>query len=121
MNRAKGELESELLNALRDAEQPLTVKELQAGIPRSTPAVTTIITVLERMRAKGFVDRESESGRSFRYFATRSRVDQATDSIHQALDQAGDRQAALMLLAGSLTTSDRELLRKALRDSSPNN
>jgi len=115
MQRAKGQLEAELLSALRDADTPLSVKELQARLNRPTPAVTTIITVLERMRSKELVDRAASGGRSYQYFPTRSRVDQATVSIQHALELAGDRHAALLLLAGTLTDDDREVLRGALK------
>mgnify|MGYP000499946589 CR=1 FL=1 len=114
MQRAKGQLEAHILDVLRDAETPLTVKELQTRLSAPVPAVTTIITVLERMRSKGMVDRSASGGRSFEYFAAKSRIDQATASIHDALALAGDRQAALMLLAGSLTDADRDVLRRAL-------
>lgn len=114
MARAKGELESQILETLRDAPKALTVKDVQGRLVGPVPAVTTIITVLERMRAKGMVDRSAAGGRSYEYFAARSRVDQATASIQDALSLAGDRNAALLLLAGSLTDSDREVLRRAL-------
>ena len=114
MPRARGQLEAQLLDALRDAPTALTVKDLQSRLVEPVPAVTTIITVLERMRVKGMVDRSAAGGRSYEYFAARSRVDQATASIQDALSLAGDRNAALLLLAGSLTESDREVLRRAL-------
>lgn len=114
MQRAKGQLEAQLLDALRDSDAGLTVKDLQSRLVDPIPAVTTIITVLERMRSKGLVDRSASGGRSFVYVASRSRVDQATASIHDALTLAGDRHAALLLLAGSLNDSDRDVLRRAL-------
>jgi predicted transcriptional regulator len=114
MARAKGELESQILETLRDAPTALTVKDVQGRLGGAVPAVTTIITVLERMRVKGLVGRSATGGRSYEYFAARSRVDQATASIQDALSFAGDRNAALLLLAGSLTDSDREVLRRAL-------
>ena len=70
--------------------------------------------VLERLRTKGTVDRKAAAGRSYEYFASLSRLDQANESIQAALDNAGDRAAALMLLAGSLTANDRNFLAGAL-------
>jgi predicted transcriptional regulator len=114
MQRRRGQLEADILDVLWNASAPLTVKSVQENFPKPQPAVTTLITVLERLRAKGSVERQAAAGRSFEYFASRSRLDQANASIQLALDNAGDRQAALMLLAGSLTENDRSILAKAL-------
>jgi predicted transcriptional regulator len=112
--RQRGQLEADILDVLWTHTEPLTVKAIQEFFPAPQPAVTTLITVLERLRIKGNVDRRAAAGRSFEYFASRSRLDQANESIHLALHNAGDRQAALMLLAGSLTEKDRDVLARAL-------
>lgn len=77
-------------------------------------ALTTVITVLERMRAKGLIQRRAQAGQSFEYFAALTRLEHADSSIHTVLDNAGDRTAVLLRLAGSLTESDRSVLRDAL-------
>jgi predicted transcriptional regulator len=112
--RQRGELEADILNVLWNAAEPLTVKAIQEQFNEPMPAITTLITVLERLRVKGSVERQSSAGRSYEYFASFSRVDQANASIQTALDNAGDRAAALMLLAGSLTAKDRDVLAAAL-------
>ena len=112
--RQRGQLEADILDVLWAHSTPLTVKAIQECFDEPAPAVTTLITVLERLRVKGSVDRQAAAGRSFEYFASRSRLDQANESIQLALENAGDRQAALMLLAGSLTENDRDLLARAL-------
>ncbi len=112
--RQRGELEADILNVLWNASEPLTVKAIQEQFNEPMPAITTLITVLERLRVKGSVERQSSAGRSYEYFASFSRVDQANASIQTALDSAGDRAAALMLLAGSLTAKDRDVLAAAL-------
>jgi predicted transcriptional regulator len=112
--RQRGELEADILDVLWNASAPLTVKAIQEKFREPVPAITTLITVLERLRVKGSVERQAASGRSFEYFAARSRADQANASIQTALDNAGDRAAALMLLAGSLTAKDRDVLAAAL-------
>lgn len=114
IQRKRGQLEADILDALWSSEVPMTVKDIQSRIDNPRPAVTTLITVLERLRVKGSVDRRASTGRSFEYFASRSRLDQANASIHIALENAGDRHAALMLLAGSLTEKDRDVLSRAL-------
>jgi predicted transcriptional regulator len=112
--RQRGELEADILDVLWTASEPLTVKAIQENFREPVPAITTLITVLERLRVKGSVERQSSAGRSYEYFASFSRVDQANASIQTALDNAGDRAAALMLLAGSLTAKDRDVLAVAL-------
>lgn len=112
--RQRGQLEADILDVLWGASEPLTVKAVQERFPEPRPAITTLITVLERLRIKGSVDRRAAAGRSFEYFASQSKLDQANSSIHLALDSVEDRHAALMLLAGSLTEKDRDVLASAL-------
>lgn len=113
MVRAKGELEALVINTLWDHPSGMTAKEVMEAVPGRN-ALTTVITVLERLREKGKVTRHAEGGRSFEYSATRSRLSAATETIQEALTSAGDRQAALVLLAGSLSDDDKRLLREAL-------
>lgn len=119
--RQRGQLEADILNVLWDHETPLTVKSLQDLFAAPQPAVTTLITVLERLRTKGSVERRAAGGRSFEYFASRSRLDHTNDSIKNALENAGDRHAALMLLAGTLTPKDRDVLALALSQQAQKN
>lgn len=80
-------------------------------------AYTTVKTVLDRLSAKGLVTREP-AGRAWSYRASAGRDAFIAELMMQALDMAGDRDAALVRFAGSVSTPDAEVLRRALRRSS---
>jgi predicted transcriptional regulator len=119
MQRSRGELEASIMNVLWDSARALTAKEVQGAFPEKTPAITTVITVLERMRAKGLVARSSEGGRSHVFAPTRSRLDEINAAMTSAYQSADDHGAALLLFAGSLSDEDRAFLRNALDSNTP--
>jgi predicted transcriptional regulator len=91
-----GELERAVMRALWDADRPLTVREVQARVRRRPAlAYTTVLTVLDRLHDKQFVQRDKD-GRAFRY---RPRIGEA--------EWVGGRAAAV--LAGEAGT-DRAVL-----------
>lgn len=113
-SRNRGELESQIMNILWDSAEPLTAKEVQSRFTVQVPAITTLITVLDRLRTKGTVNRASTGGRSHIFSAARSRVDDIAESMASALSTAPDQSAALLLFAGTLSDDDRIMLRRAL-------
>jgi predicted transcriptional regulator len=66
MRIALGEREAQLMEVLWDCG-PSTVSEVQEQL-RDTPAYTTILTMLRKLEAKGYID-HSEDGRAHRYHA----------------------------------------------------
>ncbi|WP_210414746.1 BlaI/MecI/CopY family transcriptional regulator [Microlunatus elymi] len=113
MTRDRGQLEADVMRLLWDADAPRTAKELQAGFEGSAPAVTTVLTVLDRLRRKGLVTR-SDAKTNITFTATRSESDHAVENMLQSLETTGDRQAVLLRFAGDLDRADAELLRRAL-------
>ncbi len=75
--------------------------------------MTTVLTVLDRLRRKGLVRRE-RSGRAHLYQAAVSREDYVADLMVEALGQAPDRGAALTRFLGSVSPADTDHLRRAL-------
>lgn len=114
MKRERGELENSILKALWSAEEPIGASEIQELIPEPTPAYTTVLTVLDRLVAKGLVSRSSESQRKVKFTATKSSEDIASATMLEALDEVLDRQEALLKFAGNLSQDDVDLLSKAL-------
>ncbi|HEY9423423.1 MAG TPA: BlaI/MecI/CopY family transcriptional regulator [Microterricola sp.] len=119
-----GVLERSIMNALWDAHDGLSAPELgerllnaEAESPRKEHATTTLLTVLSRLEAKGFVSR-SRSSRPHRYFAVNSREEHTATLMHQVLELAPDRDAALARFVGQVSASEAETLR-ALLDSRP--
>ncbi len=101
------------------AEKPVTVRQVVETLAADHEvAYTTAITVIERLRAKGWLDRERD-GRSFLYFATRDESEYTAWLMGQALDASTDRSAALLSFTGTLSSAEVDALRAALNDADP--
>lgn len=113
-SRPRGELESLLMDVLWNADAALTAKQIVDAVPAPVPALTTVLTVLERLRAKGLVER-SASDQSLRFVPTRSRADHAASLMSMALAASTDREAALLQFAGELDGGEIETLIRSLQ------
>ncbi|SIT72292.1 BlaI/MecI/CopY family transcriptional regulator [Microbacterium sp. RU33B] len=113
-SRGRGELEGEVLTILRARGVPVGAADIQEAFTEPTPAYTTILTALDRLIEKGEVLRHAESPRKVRFAARLSAAENASDSMHRALEKTDDRQAALLQFAGDLDPDDVEMLRAAL-------
>lgn len=113
-SRNRGELEADIMTILWTSSSPMTAKEVQAQFTEKIPAITTLITVLDRMCGKGQVVKNSTGGRSQTFAAAQSRIDHVTNTMTSALQSADDHVAALLLFAGTLSDEDRAFLRKAI-------
>ena len=71
------------------------------------------MTVLDRLAKKGFARRERD-GRAWRYRPAATREAYVAELMLTALDQTGDRVAALARFAQSVSGSEAEVLRDAL-------
>ena len=65
--------ELEIMNALWDADAPLTAAELETALPGPPRARTTLLTLLARLEEKGCVTRE-KLGRGYLYTAALTRA-----------------------------------------------
>lgn len=112
--RGSGELEAEVVAILRRSGSSMSAAEIQEQCSGHTPAYTTVLTILDRLGAKGLVEREARSPRRVRFRAVRDDVEHATDTITGALDATIDRRAVLLRFAGALDAQDADVLRRAL-------
>lgn len=101
------------MDVLWESTRPLTVREVSENLTERDLAHTTVMTVLDRLAKKGFAVRERD-GRAWQYQAAASREAYVTELMLSALDQTGDRQAALARFARSVTASEAGALRSAL-------
>jgi predicted transcriptional regulator len=113
--RSFGELEARIMGVVWAAHSPVTVQHVvdalaAAGHP---VAYTTAITVIERLRNKGWLDRERQ-GRSYLYGATRDEAEYTAWLMGEALGASSDRSAALLSFTGTLSESEADALRAAL-------
>lgn len=113
--RSFGELEAKIMDVIWNARAPVTVQQVVDALAAAQHVVayTTAITVIERLRAKGWLDRE-RTGRSFRYAATRDEAEYTAWLMEQALGATSDRSAALLQFTGTLNDAEVEALRSAL-------
>ena len=117
MNRL-GELERAIMDVLWETPEPLTVRQVSGQLTERDLAHTTVMTVLDRLAKKGFARRERD-GRAWRYRAAESREAYVTELMLNALDQTGDRQAALARFVRSVSGAEARALRGALEALDP--
>ena len=101
------------MDVLWESPEPLTVRQVSGQLTERDLAHTTVMTVLDRLAKKGFA-RRGRDGRAWRYRAAESREAYVTELMLNALDQTGDRQAALVSFARSVSGAEARALRRAL-------
>jgi predicted transcriptional regulator len=110
--RGQGELEAQVLAALREATGPVNAGWVQERLGGGL-AYTTVITILTRLHGKGAVTRE-RAGRSFAWTPTADEAGLAALRMRKVLDAEADRQAVLASFVTALTPGDEQLLRDLL-------
>jgi predicted transcriptional regulator len=108
-----GELERAIMDVLWDAVTPMTVREVSVKLTERNLAHTTVMTVLDRLAKKGFAMRQRD-GRAWRYCPAATREAYVAELMLTALDQTGDRTAALARFARSVSDVEADVLRDAL-------
>jgi predicted transcriptional regulator len=108
-----GELERAIMDVLWEAPETLTVRKVSEQLTERDLAHTTVMTVLDRLSKKGFARRQRD-GRAWQYRAAESREAYVTELMLSALDQTGDRQAALARFVRSVSGSEARALLDAL-------
>src|SRR5260370_41390095 len=117
--RSFGELEAAIMDRIWVAARPVLVREIWAALrPEREPAYNTVLTVMEILYRKGWLERERD-GRAFRYRATVTREDYTAGLMGEALEASQDRGAALRSFAERIDPAEarqlRRMLDKALR------
>ena len=111
-----GELEAAIMGRLWEFGRPASVREVVDGLrPDRPPAYTTVMTVMENLYRKGWLQRERD-GRAWRYTPTRSRSGYTATLMQEALDTSPDRRTALAHFVLQLGPHDAALLQQALDD-----
>jgi predicted transcriptional regulator len=92
--RALGDLEAEVMRRLWQRRSPTTVRELVREFQADREiAYTTVMTVLDNLHTKGWVNRELD-GRAYRYEPRSSGEEYTADLMRGALDSSPDHVAA---------------------------
>ncbi|MDT4926496.1 MAG: hypothetical protein QOG01_4209 [Pseudonocardiales bacterium] len=112
--RPLGELEDAIMDCVWAEQRPMRVREVVEALgPERDPAYTTVMTVMDILYRKGWLQRERD-GRAWRYRATGSRGDYTAELMQQALSTSEDRSAALSHFVAQMSLADAALLRQAL-------
>jgi len=101
------------MEVLWESPDLMTVRQVGGCLTDRDLAHTTVMTVLDRLAKKGFVRRQ-RAGRAWRYRPAESREAYVAELMLTALDQTGDRQAALTTFARSVSGAEADALRAAL-------
>ena len=101
------------MEVLWESSDPMTVRQVGICLTDRDLAHTTVMTVLDRLAKKGFVRRQ-RAGRAWRYRPAESREAYVAELMLSALDQTGDRQAALTRFARSVSGAEAAALKEAL-------
>lgn len=109
----RGELERAVIEVLWDAGEPMTARAVVDLLPGRELAVTTVLTVLSRLEAKGLV-RRTRDGRAHSYETVADRDEHTAALMQQVLDTASDRDATLARFVGGVSADDVDALRRAL-------
>ena len=109
-----GELEEAVMGVLWQAPSPLTVRDVLSEINRSRAlAYTTVMTVMDNLHRKGWVQRE-RSGRAYLYRPTEQREEAAARVLRELLASTGDPDGVLLHFARSASDHESTILRRAL-------
>lgn len=114
MNRF-GDLEAVVMDVLWQSEGPQSVRQVLERLPPGRNlAYTTVMTVLDNLHRKGFLDRD-ESGRAYLYWPRQTREAYVAELMREALDDVDDRGAALLHFVRSMSPDETRLLRRVMR------
>ena len=114
--RPFGDLESVVMEHLWSADRHLTVREVLSLIDRSPPlAYTTVLTVMDNLHRKGFLQRERD-GRAFRYRPAKDRAEHTADLMHELLGDSGDASVTLLRFFDQMSPAEIKRLKRVLGD-----
>ena len=111
--------ELEVMKALWQAGEPLTRPELEARLAQHHWASTTLLALLARLEAKGYVAREKQ-GRGYLYRAALSRRDylpvESRSALARLFEGSAKNLVAAMAESDALTDRDIAELEEYLAD-----
>lgn len=117
--RARGALESAVMDVLWHAAGPLNPGEVRDLLAKSDDAAerdlsySTVVTILTRLHAKKMLVR-TRVGRSFQYAPLADEAGLAARRLTALLDGSADREAVLSRFVADLPDRDEEILRRLL-------
>lgn len=111
--RRHGALKDSILGLLLHAEGAMTARQVVDALTEpagQAPALTTVLTVLDRLHRGGEVTKIREDG-ELRFAISRQDSATVADDMLEALLRSKDRTGALLSFAGALDPEDLDALR----------
>lgn len=112
--RKLGATERAVMEILWEHPGGASAREVTIGLPQEL-AMTTVLTVLDRLRRKGLVRREP-AGRRFRYLAAAGKADYVSALMVEALGTEADSHVVLERFVQAVSPEQVEALRRLLDD-----
>jgi predicted transcriptional regulator len=110
-----GDLEAQVMRRIWARGDAVTVRDILGDLQQERPiAYTTVMTVMDNLRKKGWLSRHPE-GRAYRYEPLVSGEEYSAGLIRQALAASSDRPAVLMHFIGELSAEEADALDEAYR------
>ena len=113
-SRPFGDLEATVMDLLWSADRPLLVREVLDLLP-ARPAYTTVMTVMDNLHRKGWLDRRRD-GRAWRYEPALTRQAYTARLMHEALAVSDDRAGVLARFVAEIDPADAAALAAALAE-----
>ncbi|MGQ5261008.1 BlaI/MecI/CopY family transcriptional regulator [Micromonospora sp. ZYX-F-536] len=101
-----GELEAAVMDVLWQADEPLRVREVLDRLTGRTLAYTTVMTVLDNLHRKQWVQRD-KTGKAYHYRPAGTREELVARTLRRMLETS--LQPDVVLLHFARSASDREL------------
>ncbi|WP_078901462.1 BlaI/MecI/CopY family transcriptional regulator [Actinacidiphila yeochonensis] len=115
MPRPLGELEDAVMTRVWEWNRPVTVREVLEDLEQDRSiAYTTVMTVMDNLRQKGWLRRSAE-GRAYRYEAVSTRAAYSAALMNEAWSASDNPAEALVHFFGMMSPEQREAVRDALR------
>ena len=110
-----GDLEAQVMSRVWARPEPVTVRDVLGDLQQDRPvAYTTVMTVMDNLRKKGWLRREAE-GRAYLYAPLVSGEEYSAGIMREALAASSDRSAVLMHFIGELSADEASALEEAYR------
>ncbi|GAB3683776.1 BlaI/MecI/CopY family transcriptional regulator [Saccharopolyspora tripterygii] len=110
-----GELEGAVMDVLWREYGPMSVREMLIELNETRNlAYTTVMTVMDNLHRKGWVEREMHN-RAYQYTPANSREEAAARALREMLDSSGNPEGVLLHFAKSTSEDESAALRRGLR------
>lgn len=113
--RSFGELEAIIMDIMWQWAEPATVRDVLNAISNERDlAYTTVMTVMENLHRKGFLQRQLD-GRAYVYEPTQLREEYAANLMREAMQHGHDPNLTFAHFVAQMTVEESAAMRNALR------